>query len=201
CLKDRNYTSGSPFQLNLNLTLASLAANASLYGYFTTSFGKSPDMVYGLVKCSGFTPRDDCQTCASYMTTNIIQICLNQKQGSMYTDECSLQYSDWNFSQLWTVIQKLHKSLSPSAAASPSRIYYGMISYKKGLNIYAMVQWSKDISGSDCLICLQNITASYMLSLNLKQSEVGGLAASSCNLWFDTYQFFSVVPISQPGLN
>ncbi|CAN1783648.1 Cysteine-rich receptor-like protein kinase 8 [Linum perenne] len=222
CPKDRNYTSGSPFQLNLNLTLASLAANASLYGYFTTSFGQSPDMVYGLVKCSGYTPRDDCQACASFMSTKIIQICLNQKQGSIYTDECSLQYSDWNFFStmdsnpvvyqyssknatdfvlLESNLEKLLKSLAPSAAASASRIYYGMTPYMEGINIYAMMQCSKDISGSDCLTCLQNITASYMLSLNPWKSEGGGLVASSCNLRFDTFQFFSAVPLSQPGLS
>ncbi|CAN0896967.1 Cysteine-rich receptor-like protein kinase 10 [Linum grandiflorum] len=216
CLNERNYTSGNPFQLNLNLTLASLSANAYLHGYFTTSVGQSPDIVYGLVQCTGYTARDECRAIAIYMATRILQLCPNQKQGSIYADGCSLQYSDWNFfstmdsdpidyqwntknptddfALLGSKLEKLLKSLSPSAAVSPSRIYSGMTPFVEGRNIYAMVQCSKGISGSDCLTCLENISESYMKFFKQEQqSEGGGLLAPSCNMRFETYQFFSVL--------
>ncbi|CAN1783647.1 Cysteine-rich receptor-like protein kinase 25 [Linum perenne] len=221
CQIDRNYTSMSPYQLNLNLTLTSLVGNASLYDYFAISIGRSPDVVYGIVQCSGYTPSDACQACASNMVTEIIQTCPNQKQGTAYIDKCSLRYSDWNFFSTmdsdprffkWNTdnatdivlfrsnLEELLNFLLPSAAANLSRISSGMTTYTKGQNIYAMVQCSKGISANDCLTCLERITMSYMLFLNtMEQGETGLLVAHSCNLRVDTYQFFTVAPTSQPG--
>ncbi|CAN0896966.1 Cysteine-rich receptor-like protein kinase 8 [Linum grandiflorum] len=222
CPTDRNYTSGSRYQTNLNLTLTSLANIASVSNYFTTSTGQTPDVVYGLVQCTGYTPRDACQACASNMVAEIIQTCSkNQKQGSAYMDKCSLQYSDRNFFSTmdsdprfyqWNTdnatdlvlfqgnLEKLLNSLSPSAANDPSRISFGMSAYTEGRDIYAMVQCSKGISGNDCLTCLERITASYMFFLNEReQGETGLLVAQSCNLRVDTYQFLTLSSQPRPS--
>ncbi|CAN1161172.1 Cysteine-rich receptor-like protein kinase 25 [Linum perenne] len=223
CLIDRNYTYGSPYQLNLRLALKSLADNASLSDYITTAIGQRPNVVYGQVQCRGYTRRDACQACARNMVTGIIQNCPNQKQGSIDSEKCSLQYSDLNFFSIMDSEPRLYQynaddathlvplgrnlgelldSLSPSAAASASRIYSGMAAYTKDLNIYAMVQCSKGISGSDCLTCLNRIATRYILFMNkMGQGESGLLVAQGCNLRVDTFQFFAAAPSSQPGSN
>ncbi|CAN0896965.1 Cysteine-rich receptor-like protein kinase 10 [Linum grandiflorum] len=182
-----NYTSGSRYQLNLRLALTSLTANASHSDYITTSVGQRPDSVYAQLQCRGYTPPDACQVCASNLAAEIIQTCPNQKQSSIDSDKCSLRYSDINFFSimdsdtsvyqynfvsgtdlvaLGSSLERLLKSLSPSAAASASRVYSGITSYMEGGNIYAMVQCSKGISQGDCVTCLDSIAMRYVVFLN-----------------------------------
>ncbi|CAL1393883.1 unnamed protein product [Linum trigynum] len=220
CQNDRNYTSGSPYQLNLNLTFKSLASNASTDDYSTASIGSGPDQVYGLIQCTGYTPRDACQACATNMVAQITQMCPNQKQGSIYNEKCTLQYSDMDFFSdlestprfiMWnnvnasdlvllkTSLEALLKSLWPYAAESLSRIASGNSTFTKVKNIYALVQCSKGISGSDCLTCLQNVSMTCLLFLD--KGESGFLFAPSCNLRYDTHLFYSALPAFQPGLD
>ncbi|CAI0460652.1 unnamed protein product [Linum tenue] len=220
CQNDRNYTSGSPYHLNLNLTFKSLASNASADDYSTASIGSGPDQVYGLIQCTGYTPRDACQACATNMVSQITQMCPNQKQGSIYNEKCTLQYSDMNFFSdldstprfiMWnnvnasdlvllkTSLGALLKSLWPHAAESLSRIASGNSTFTKVKNIYALVQCSKGISGSDCLTCLQNVSMTCLLFLD--KGESGFLFAPSCNLRYDTHLFYSALPAFQPGLD
>ncbi|CAI0460702.1 unnamed protein product [Linum tenue] len=220
CQNDRNYTSGSPYQLNLNLTFNSLAANASVDDYSTASFGSGADQVYGLIQCTGYTPRDARQASATNMATQIIQLCPTQKQGSMYNEKCSLQYSDRNFFSdldstprfsVWnrvkakdpvllrTKLEALLDFLSPYAAESGVRVASGDSAYTTAMKIYAMVQCSKGISGSDCSTCLQNLTRKCLLLLD--EGEAGFLFAPSCNLRYDIYLFYPVLSSFQPGLD
>ncbi|KAM0958755.1 hypothetical protein EV1_023812 [Malus domestica] len=46
-----NYTSGSVYEQNLNITLTFLVANAFQTGFYVTSMGQINDVVYGLVQC------------------------------------------------------------------------------------------------------------------------------------------------------
>ncbi|CAN1161144.1 hypothetical protein LINPERHAP2_LOCUS23752, partial [Linum perenne] len=67
------------------------------------------------------------------------------------------------------------------------------------LTFYGPLQCSKGISGSDCLTCLDRLTVSYMLLLNQEKEEGGLLVAPSCNLRYDTVQFFAVSTSSHHG--
>ncbi|CAI0550509.1 unnamed protein product [Linum tenue] len=73
------------------------ASNAPVDDYSTASIGSGQDQVYGLIQCTGYTPRNACQACATNMATQITQLCPNQKQGSIYNKKCTLQYSDRSF--------------------------------------------------------------------------------------------------------
>jgi len=99
CDNSMNYTSGSAYQQNLNLTLTSLAANASLTGYYISTVGlvQNPNLVYGLKNCPGFTPKEVCHDCANSVATKIIQRCPNQKVAFVFNESCLLQYSDLPF--------------------------------------------------------------------------------------------------------
>ncbi|KAI5582842.1 hypothetical protein BDE02_07G112900 [Populus trichocarpa] len=156
CDNSINYTSGSAYQQNLNLTLTSLAANASLTGYYISTVGQNPNLVYGLINCPGFISNEVCKTCANSVTTKIIQLCPNQMSASVCNENCSLQYSDSQFfstadsairlsvfssqnaddpflfrSQLGSLLG----NISNNAAAATSRLAVGRTSYTRSIYI------------------------------------------------------------------
>lgn len=161
CDNSMNYTSGTAYQQNLNLTLTSLAANASLTGYYisTVGLGQNPNLVYGLKNCPGFTPKEVCHDSANSVATKIIQRCPNQKVAFIFNESCLLQYPDLPFFSTADIAVKLVflsprnaedpvlfrsqlgsllGSISSSAAADTSRLADGRTSYRSSIDIYGM---------------------------------------------------------------
>ncbi|CAN1124102.1 Cysteine-rich receptor-like protein kinase 10 [Linum perenne] len=223
CELNTNYTSGSPYQRSLNLTLSSLAANVSRTGYMTTSSTAgqgADDTAYGLLQCRGYTTTRSCQTCADSLTTRITKLCPNQKEASIFDDDCTLQYADWNFFSTADVFPRVNmyspnnatdpvtfyshlndllENLSSVAADSASRLAFGGSKYSGSRYVYAMVQCTLDISGDDCLNCLHAI-AIYIPS-STSNRDGGRLFALSCNLRFESYSFFQSLPPPSDGNN
>lgn len=221
CNTSMNYTPGTAYQQNLKLTLTSLAVNASLTGYYTSTIGQTPNVAYGLIQCPGYVSKEDCQTCASTVATEIIQQCPNQKEASMCNENCSLQYSDRRFFSTADNVRRLClfnlqeandpvlfnsqlgnllRNLSSNAAIDPSRLAVGSTSYTTFINIYGMVQCTRDLSGNDCLSCLQNISR---YSPQCSDKKVGArMTALSCNIRYEIYPFppLSMLPLSPPSL-
>ncbi|KAJ6420674.1 hypothetical protein OIU84_028098 [Salix udensis] len=207
-----NYTSGSAYQRNLNLTLTSLTS----YGYVSTA-GQNPDLVYGLVNCPGFLSVEECQTCAVSVAIRIIQLCPNQKTASVIDESCSLQYSDREFfSTADTVprldvfngqnaddqdlfnsqLQSLLGNISFNAATDPSRLAAGRITYTSSTSIYGMVQCIRNLTANECLRCLRS-TSEYILQ---RSGEAVGarVYTLSCNIRFEIYLFFSLSSLPPP---
>ncbi|KAK7846596.1 hypothetical protein CFP56_007675 [Quercus suber] len=65
CNTANNYTSGSVYEQNLNLTLTFLVANSSINGFYITNVGQNLDT------CIGDLSNKDCQTCAYTAATEI----------------------------------------------------------------------------------------------------------------------------------
>eukprot|EP00258_Populus_trichocarpa_P044964 XP_024460983.1 cysteine-rich receptor-like protein kinase 10 isoform X1 [Populus trichocarpa] len=217
CDNSINYTSGSAYQQNLNLTLTSLAANASLTGYYISTVGQNPNLVYGLINCPGFISNEVCKTCANSVTTKIIQLCPNQMSASVCNENCSLQYSDSQFfstadsairlsvfssqnaddpflfrSQLGSLLG----NISNNAAAATSRLAVGRTSYTSSIYINGMAQCTRNLTGSECLLCLQ-IIISYITSLS--SDSVGfRVYTLSCNIRYEIYSFFSLSSLPPP---
>ncbi|KAJ6289877.1 hypothetical protein OIU78_025734 [Salix suchowensis] len=212
CDNSMNYTYGSAYQQNLNLTLTSLTS----YGYVSTA-GQNPDLVYGLVNCPGFLSVEDCQTCAVSVAIQIIQLCPNQKTASVIDENCSLQYSDRDFfSTADTVprldvfngqnaddqdvfnsqLQSLLGNISFNAATDPSRLAVGRITYTSSTSIYGMVQCIRNLTANECLRCLQS-TSRYILQ---RSGEAVGarVYTLSCNIRFEIYLFFSLSSLPPP---
>ncbi|GLT68756.1 hypothetical protein SLA2020_409610 [Shorea laevis] len=220
CNSARNYTSGSVYEQNLNHTLTSLVANSSKSGFYITSVGQNHDAVYGLIQCIPEISNKDCKTCAKTAATEIRRRCFNQKEASILTNNCTLQYSDWRFFSTVngdvrvsfhnledatdTVLfnrqmGNLVKNISSDAAASPSKFAVGITSYTDFLNIYAMVQCSRDLAENSCLTCLQGLI-SYIPTCCDK--KVGGrMLSMSCNLRYEIYPFFLSPSPSLPEQN
>ncbi|CAN1232291.1 Cysteine-rich receptor-like protein kinase 6 [Linum perenne] len=220
CGTNGNYTSGSTYQQNLNLTLSSLVANVSLTGYYTTSNGEIPEAAYGLIQCRAYLSRDGCQSCVDKVVSAAIRLCPYQRKVTRFSGECSLQYADWSFFAeadvfprvnmyspnnatdpvtFYSHLNDLLENLSSVAADSASRLAFGGSKYSGSRYVYAMVQCTLDISGDDCLNCLHAI-AIYIPS-STSNRDGGRLFALSCNLRFESYSFFQSLPPPSDGNN
>ncbi|GFZ05528.1 cysteine-rich RLK (RECEPTOR-like protein kinase) 11 [Actinidia rufa] len=212
CNNSRNYTSGSAYAKNLNLTISSLSANASLTGFSFTVLGQNPDVVYGLVQCTNGISSQDCQTYAQTSAQNIIQLCPNQKEASIHYGSCLMEYSERNFYSVMnsapmfflynlenvinptvfnSELGNLMRSLLASAASSPSRSAVGSTNFTDFSNIYAMLQCTRDLGPNSCLRCLQDIVTVIPDCCAGKQG--GQVISWSCQL---RIAFVAVIPLA-----
>ncbi|KAK8706543.1 hypothetical protein V6N13_050104 [Hibiscus sabdariffa] len=163
CNNTGNYTSGSTYSQNVNATLFSLTANASLTGFFTTAVGAS-DMVYGLVQCRPDVPLNSCRACVNTAAEDITRLCPNQKEAMIGYNNCL-------------------------CALNASKFAVGTIGYSQFSDIYGMVQCTRDLSENDCSSCLQAIVGFIPQCCDQKQGA--RIYAMSCGLRFELYAFFS----------
>ncbi|CAN1843824.1 Cysteine-rich receptor-like protein kinase 8 [Linum perenne] len=216
CGTNGNYTSGSTYQQNLNLTLSSLVANVSLTGYYTTSNGEIPDAAYGLIQCRAYLSRDGCQTCVDKVVSAAIRLCPYQRKVTRFSGECSLQYADWSFfaegetspvmmivtygggkpenqSRFSSQLVSLIQDLSLQARDDPYRLATGNISYLSFRPIFAMVECVRDLSGDDCFNCLQSLLKPIPFD-----EEAAQVSAISCNARYGPTKFFRSSPLPSP---
>ena len=81
-----NYTTNSTYHANLNSLLPSLISNASLgaatrnsAGFYTSTYGESPDKVYAALLCRGDLKLDDCRSCLNESRHRLPHDCPNRK--------------------------------------------------------------------------------------------------------------------------
>ncbi|CAN1161174.1 Cysteine-rich receptor-like protein kinase 8 [Linum perenne] len=214
---NRNYTSMSTYHQNLDLTLSSLAANVSKTGYFTTATGGGSEVSYGLVQCRGYASAEGCKASANILSSRITKFCPNQKEASIFDENCTLQYADWKFFSTADVtpyivmaseenvtypdafniqFQGFLKNLSSKAATDSAKLAVGRSRYKASEYVYAMVQCTLDISAPDCQNCLQ-VISSY-IPRSMADKAGGRLFSLSCNLRYEKSSFFQL-PITPPA--
>ncbi|XP_021284759.1 cysteine-rich receptor-like protein kinase 10 [Herrania umbratica] len=213
-----NDTTRSIFGQNVNTTLSSLAANASLNGFYTTTVGQDLDKVYGLVQCRGDVSKEDCQACVDTAAKEISQFCPNKTEAMIGYNNCSLRYSDWHFFSTASnspiipfyntrnvtdpdlfdrQLADLFRNLSSTAANTTSKFAVGSTSYSDFSDIYGMVQCTRDLAENSCSSCLQAIIGYIPQCCNQRQGA--RIFTMSCNLRFELYTFFqaSSPPTSQ----
>ncbi|EOX99157.1 Cysteine-rich RLK 10, putative [Theobroma cacao] len=209
CDSAGNYTTRSIYGQNVNTTLSSLAANASLNGFYTTTVGQDLDKVYGLVQCRGDVSKEDCQTCVDTAAKEISQFCPNKTEAMIGYNNCSLRYSDWRFfstasnSPMFPIystrnatdpdlfdrqLADLFRNLSSTAASTTSKFAVGSTSYSDFSDIYGMVQCTRDLAENSCSSCLQAIISYIPQCCNQRQGA--RIFTMSCNLRFELYTFF-----------
>ncbi|XP_024951312.1 cysteine-rich receptor-like protein kinase 44 isoform X2 [Citrus sinensis] len=178
CNFANNFTSGSTYSQNLNLTLSSLASNASVTGFYNTTVGQNLDAVYGLVLCRCDLSKEDCQTCANTASKEITQLCSNQKEAFVGYEFCSLRYSDQRFFS--------------TVATNPIFMYYNVNNATEPvlLNRQLGNLCTRDLAENSCFSCLQDIIRLIPQCCNGKQG--GRVISMSCNLRFEIYPFFSL---------
>ncbi|KAJ4840529.1 hypothetical protein Tsubulata_027341 [Turnera subulata] len=222
CSNTSTFTPNSSYQANLSLLLSTLASNSSsnINGYFNTSVGQLPDVVYGHFLCRGDLGISDCQNCVTYAAKDIVQRCPNQKSGYVWYDECLLRYSSRNFFSvldpdppvfLWndrnlTVDPRFNEMLANTIIAAATEASKGTAAKKFSIQVanytwyntlYILVQCTPDLSGSDCYRCALALVAQLPACCVVKGG--GRSLLPSCTTRFEMFQFYNATAIvAQP---
>ncbi|XP_062160720.1 cysteine-rich receptor-like protein kinase 10 isoform X2 [Alnus glutinosa] len=223
CPNTTTFTANSTYQSNLNSLLASLTSNAtSSTGFYNTtaSPGNSVDTVYGLFLCRGDLSADACRDCAADATKDVVDRCPNEKVAVAWYDECMLRYSNqYIFSRMvtdpsifmWNTrniseqnrFDLLVRTTMNDLASGVSNVGSGAKKFgTKEANftalqtLYALVQCTADLSGSDCNSCLQIAIANLPGCCGGK--EGARVLFPSCTVRFEVYPFYQSVATFPP---
>ncbi|KAK9074273.1 hypothetical protein SSX86_006870 [Deinandra increscens subsp. villosa] len=225
CENAANYTQNSMYQRTLNFTLSTLRTTNNGFGFYNFSTGGGKDTVNSIALCRGDVNPDSCQTCLNNSIVKLQQLCPNQKEAVGYYNYCLLKYSNENIlgstriklykyvanPQNSTDIVQLNWLVGPlltelrvhAAAGGPLRKFAtGNRSGPGFATVYALVQCTPDLSGTQCSGCLADIIQRIGIYFN---GKVGGaILAPMCNFRYETYRFFNqsapVAPSSPPVL-
>ncbi|XP_049931593.1 uncharacterized protein LOC116246309 [Nymphaea colorata] len=203
-----NYTTNSTFERNLRSLFLSLSGNASIATFYNMSFGRTPDQVYGMVLCRNDVSADNCRTCTTNSTMEMVRLCPNAKQGVIWYENCELRYSNENFfgvvdyedEAYWCWIDRkindevlfykgltaLMNNLIEMTTTDPSMLMFaaGEIELSVSQKIYGLVQCTRDVSMSDCRFCLEKAVSLIPVYCSGKMG--GQVLKGSCNARFDT---------------
>ncbi|KAL0738824.1 hypothetical protein Bca4012_015034 [Brassica carinata] len=177
----------------------------------------SPDMITGLFLCRGDLSSEACRDCVSFSVTDIVARCQNQREATIYYDECMLRYSDRNiFSNLtltedypmyndYSVQAKdeerfkklaLTTMIETAIEAANSTRYFctrktkGVIELRE---LYVLVQCTPDLTREDCLFCLlQSINNLNFISIGSRY------LFPSCNSRYELYPFYNDTQLLAP---
>ncbi|CAA7049644.1 unnamed protein product [Microthlaspi erraticum] len=192
------YSRNSAYLTNLRTLLSSLSSNRPSFstGFYSTSAGRSPDVVSGRFLCRGDVTPEVCRSCVAFLVKVTFNRCPNEKQVTLYYYECMLIYSDrnillnsslesglieWNpqnvISNQTQFINLVSSTMNQSAveAASSSRnLDARKANFTAFRTIYVLVQCTPDLTRQECLSCLQqNIN-------QLASDKIGGEVLGYC---------------------
>lgn len=215
CSNVSNYTDDSTFAKNLNMTLNSLASNASVSKLYNTSSGNDPDKVFALYMCLDYLSPNSCHDCINRAQSDIVNICPDSKEAVVWEEDCQLRYSNQNFFGRLNVSGNIPKAnvknisdpekfekavnetlskLAEQAASNHSLNMYatGEVPYEDKDRyevVYALVQCTTDLSGHDCYKCLERAIEDILRAYNF---SIGArLLSRSCYLRYEFYPFYN----------
>ncbi|XP_042497666.1 uncharacterized protein LOC122076436 [Macadamia integrifolia] len=204
-------TSSSLFQYNLNNLFSYLSSNASLSIFKNSTIGNETDTVYGLFLCLGFVSLDICRKCVDTAIQDIIKLCPNNEEATVWEEYCQLRYSNKSFfgytddagnlplwnrknisdpNQFSQVVRELLNSLLRRASFDPSTGLYatGKANLTIDEKVYGLVQCTRDLSGNDCLKCLRDATNEILSCCYFYRGA--RLLSKSCYLRYELYAFY-----------
>ncbi|KAL1095737.1 hypothetical protein V6Z11_D06G176400 [Gossypium hirsutum] len=218
CDNTTSFTPNSTYQANVKTLLSSLSSNtnSSKNGFYNTTAGRDPNLVYGTFLCRGDVSANLCQKCVETASNDIARRCVTEKLGVIWYDECTVRYSDQNifsiirevpgmdnsssvsipgdndrFDQL---LSDLMKSLVNRAAyddQSGKRFATGEANFTSSQTLYSLVQCTPDLTDALCFRCFQSAIAELPMCCDGKQG--GRVLLPSCNIRYDMFPFFSLV--------
>ncbi|KAL4290630.1 hypothetical protein GQ457_14G010720 [Hibiscus cannabinus] len=203
------------YRANRDRVLLSLLSNVTRgNGFYNTTESRSPDVVYGLFLCRGdISSTSVCQACVNFATTDISRRCPVETTVVIWYDECLLRYSNRNFfsvvageprffmynSKNITVstFNKVLTILSDTATlvenepAGAKKVAIKKQSISSFRTMYALLQCTSDLSGTDCVRCLQGAIP------YLPTGRQGGRVLNpSCSVRYEFYQFYNQISVS-----
>jgi len=209
---------GDTFWGYFTYVMSDLLANAPETGFKTSSYGESPNIVHGLLQCSGSISQKDCSICSRKALDAVIQLCGNSTGGRVWLDNCFLRYDKSSFfSKLDThgnYVENVKdistndpkkfsnatfnflSNLSDTAYVHANKGFAeGSVAYSSGgLTIYGLVQCWRDISIKDCRSCLEFARKSLYDCCSMKQGARALLG--SCTVRYEIHPFFHTSTVS-----
>lgn len=217
-----NFSSGSPYQANLDNLVNGLASGAAASGgFFNYTFGNPPgDVVYGVAMCYVDSRWADCRRCLDVAPSSAFTECPYSRNAAILYRDCALRYSESSFSSgetdqghvlnlwvssyvddvaswnntRWTMMNQLIEE----AAASPARFANGSEVYVKdnASTVYGLVQCRQDLTAEACKGCL-TYQLQYLLGGSPDPNNVNMYAdvrGFSCLAKLDRHPIILMVP-------
>lgn len=215
CDNSSYYATNSTFATNLNLLLSSLTMKTPLTGFSNDTQGLLPDRVYGLALCRGDISSENCTDCLQMASRDVPNLCPYSKGGIVWYDMCLVRYGFHDFfsdldeslraDYYWAVnvsdpvqfedrLVTMMKSISKIAAFNASNRYFatGVTNVPGSMEIYGMVQCTRDLSTEECFKCLNDSLGDI---LGCCYGVEGATALrGSCVLRYDLGLFFNSGP-------
>ncbi|KAG8373942.1 hypothetical protein BUALT_Bualt11G0077600 [Buddleja alternifolia] len=218
CLNNGNYTSNSTYSNNLNTILPSIPSNMSSQGFLNASVGQNPDRVNVIALCRGDVQPDLCRSCIQNATTELLDLCPNQRQAILWREICTLRYSNDSIfgnmadlpafmlrntanvtspQQFRDDLRALFEQLRVQAASGGSliKVAAGNRTAPDFQTIYGLLQCSPDISSDDCSLCLA--TAAQRIPGCCPNSRGVRILQPSCTLRYESDPFYNLSRIQE----
>ncbi|KAK4792155.1 hypothetical protein SAY86_022590 [Trapa natans] len=203
-----NFTSGSPYEANLNKLTSFLYLKTPPTGFGEGSIGQHQDQSYGLALCRGDVSAPDCKTCVATAGDEIRKRCPLQKEAVIWYDNCLFKYSDkyffgkidtqyvfylWNLNVVNNSLEfnqktkELLTQLTVEAYVTPKLYATGESELDESTKLYGLVQCTRDLSAGDCKKCLDDAIGRLPSCCDGKQG--GRVVGGSCNFRYEIYPF------------
>ena len=209
CSNTSLYEANSPFQNNLQTLMSYLASNASVSNQYHAYAGNDPDIVYAQYMCYNYI--ENCSACIYAASQDIMQLCPNNRNATVWEELCQLRFSNKNFigqldisgniivantetiensGQYISVVNENFSNLTKKAAFDPTQNMYatGKLALSDIDTLYTLGQCTTDLSSHDCNTCLQvaiqNISSCCYIGRGQR------LLSQSCYFRFELYPFY-----------
>ncbi|KAK8629450.1 hypothetical protein V6N13_078291 [Hibiscus sabdariffa] len=215
CSNATSLTKGSIYATNINQLFSYLSTNATEHdGFFNTTAGQGPNMMYGLFLCRGDVRPESCRECVDHAAADIAHLCPNQTGGIVWYEMCMLRYSNLSifssmadrprislsynenvtepdrFNRLVATVMKDIASRASTATPGTKKFATKETAFKVFQTLYSLAQCTPDISSDDCYTCLQEAIA----DLQIRSSGLtsGFAMFPSCTAQYWTIPFYSL---------
>lgn len=221
CSQLPNNAASDKFTSNLRRLFETISEVAGKDAYNKTTEGRYPDKVYGLYLCRGDVNNESCRECVDLATDTIQKDCDGTKEAVIWSDKCTVRYSDRSFSPhsetspsncsthrenstdpetLRKIVAKSLKEVIPMATLNnESKYATHVVNFSSKHKLYNLVQCIPELSTEDCRACLTSAATSI---LRCYQDKKGARFLNpSCNIRFELYPFFTSNPPPAAGPN
>ncbi|GMI77544.1 cysteine-rich RLK (RECEPTOR-like protein kinase) 10 [Hibiscus trionum] len=220
CPNTTTFPVNSTYGANRDSLLASLLSNGTRGdGFYNTTAGRNPDLVYGLFLCRGDLSAEACQSCVAFAATDISRRCPVEITAVAWYDECLIRYSNVNIFSTWAeepsvillntqnitdqdsfdrqVQATMSETATLAANTPPGARKFSARATAANLSsiqtLYSLGQCTPDLSSSDCNSCLRFAVG------NLPRGSQGGrVLTPSCNVRYEVYLFYNQTAVAPP---
>ncbi|KDP32106.1 hypothetical protein JCGZ_12567 [Jatropha curcas] len=209
CSRTENFTVSSSYAKSLHKLIENIKYLAPAKGFALGSLGQtSQDRPYGLTLCRGDISASDCLTCIAEASNEIRTRCPNNKQATIWYDNCLIKYSNINFfgqideqnkfyllnvqnvsdpASFNANVKDLLSKLAENASVSPRMFAAGDMEIEGSKKVYGLAQCSRDLSSGDCQKCIDSAISELPSCCDGKKG--GRVVGGSCTVRYEIYPF------------